>query len=116
MKEAGARIGCNFSNYGNVDKNHAFLLTIGDNVTLASGCRIILHDASTKNELGYSNVGIVEIGDNVFIGANAIVLPNVNIGSNVIVGAGSVICRDVQDNSVVVGNPGKYICSYDEYI
>ena len=56
------------------------------------------------------------IGDNVFIGADAIVLPNVKIGSDVIVGAGAVVTKDVPDNVVVAGNPAKIIGNYDAYV
>lgn len=111
----GARCGENFNNYGVIDRGHIFLLTIGNNVTL-SDCRILLHDASTKKILGYARVGRVEIGDNVFIGANAIVLPNVKIGSNVIIGAGSVVCKDIPDNCVAAGNPCKPIKKYDQFV
>ena len=89
---------------------------MGNNVTLASGSRILTHDGSTKKIVGYSRVGRVDIGDDVFIGAGAIVLPNVKIGSRVVIGAGAVIARDIPDNSVVVGNPAKIIGTYDAYV
>lgn len=111
----GAVIGKNFDNYGHVDYNHCHLLTIGDDVTLASGARILLHDASLKKRIGYSKIGRVEIGSNVFIGANAIILPNIKIGSNVVIGAGTIVSKDIPDNCVVVGNPAKVISTYDDY-
>ena len=112
---AGAQIGNNFDNYGLIDLEHAFLLEIGDNVTFASGSRILCHDGSTKKLLGYSKVGCVKIGNNVFVGANAIILPNTKIGNNVIIGAGSVISHDIPDDVVVVGNPSRIISSYDAF-
>jgi len=111
----GARVGKNFYNGAEIDRGHAFLLTIGDDVTL-SACRILLHDASTKRALGYSRVGRVEIGNNVFVGAGAIILPNVKIGSNVVIGAGSVVSKDVPSNSLAVGVPCVPIKTYDEFI
>lgn len=113
--KAGARIGDNFNNYGIVDMTFAHLLTVGNNVTFAGDSRIILHDASTKNVLGFSKVGCITIGDNVFIGARALILPNVKIGNNVIVGGGSIISKNIQDNCVVVGN-NRIIGSYDDYM
>lgn len=112
---AGARVGDNFYNGSIIDGGHLFLLTIGNNVTL-SACRILLHDASTKQHFNHSRVGRVEIGDNVFVGAGAIILPNVKIGSNVIIAAGSIVCTDIPSDCVAGGNPCKYIKSYDEFI
>ena len=112
----GAVIGDNCHIYGSVDNGHEFLVTIGDNVTLASGCKLLTHDGSTKKPLGYSRVGRIDIGNDVFIGAAAIVLPNVKIGSKVVIGAGSVVAKDIPDNSVVVGNPARVISTYDAYM
>ena len=47
--------------------------------------------------------GIVEIGDNVFIGMNTIIERNVKIGTNVVIGAGSVVTKDCESNSVYAG-------------
>lgn len=49
------------------------------------------------------------IGDNVYIGAGAIIMNPVKIGSNVIIGAGSVVIKDIPDNCIVAGNPAKII-------
>lgn len=49
------------------------------------------------------------IGDNVYIGAGAIIMNPVNIGNNVIIGAGSVVTKDIPDNCVVAGNPARII-------
>ena len=116
LRLKGAVIGDNCHIYGSVDNGHEFLVTIGNNVTLASGCRLLTHDGSTKKILGYSRIGRIDIGNDVFIGAASIILPNVRIGSKVIVGAGSVVTRDIPDNSVVVGNPARAISTYDAYV
>jgi acetyltransferase-like isoleucine patch superfamily enzyme len=55
----------------------------------------------------------VIIGKNVWVGANAVILPGVKIGDNSVVGAGSVIVEDVPAYSVVAGNPAKIIKQYD---
>lgn len=49
------------------------------------------------------------IGNNVEVGANAVIIGNITIGDNVIIGAGSVVVKDVPSNSVVAGNPAKII-------
>lgn len=51
----------------------------------------------------------VQIGNNVWIGARAIILKGVSIGENSIVGAGSVVTRNIPANTVFAGNPAKQI-------
>ena len=58
---------------------------------------------------------MIKIGDNTFIGNEALILPGVTIGRNCVVGAMSVVSRSVPDNTVVAGNPAKVICTTDEY-
>ena len=98
-----------------IDSSIPFLIEIGNNVTLAPYVHILAHDASTKIVLGYSKIGKVIIGDNVFIGAKSIILPNVKIGNNVVIGAGTIVSKDIPDNSVVVGNPGKKIMDMETF-
>ncbi len=117
LKRRGVTIGSNCSiNTNYIDDGHGFMISIGNNVTIAVNAVILAHDASTKPFLGYSKVGRVEIGNDVFIGGNAIVLPNVKIGNNVIIGAGTVVNKDIPSNSVAVGNPVRIIGSVDNYI
>ena len=91
------------------------LITIGDNVVITNAA-ILAHDGSTQLSLGYSKIGRVDIGSNVFIGYGSIVLPNTRIGNNVIVGAGTIVTKDIPDNTVVCGNPMRILCSYDAYV
>lgn len=98
-----------------LDWNHGFLITIGNNVTITNAA-ILTHDASTHGFLGYSKIGPVTIGDNVFIGYGSVVLPNVTIGNNVVIGAGSIVTHDIPDGVVVAGNPAKTISTIEEYI
>lgn len=115
--ENGLKLGkeCHIMGECIIDPGHCWLIEIGNRVTLAPRVHILAHDASTKRMLGYTLIGKVIIGDDVFIGAGSIVLPNVTIGNKVIVGAGSVVKHSIPDNSVAVGNPAKVICTYDEY-
>lgn len=114
----GLTVGENFNRQEKtlIDQSHCWLITIGNNVTLAPRVHILAHDASTKYALGYTRIGLVDIGNNVFIGASSTVLPGVKIGDNVVIGAGSVISKDVPAGSVVAGNPARIICSYDEFV
>ena len=99
-----------------LDPGHCWLIEIGDKVTLAPRVHILAHDASTKRELGYTLIGRVSIGNNVFVGAGSIILPNVTIGDNVVIGAGSIVSRSIPSNSVAVGNPARVIGTYEDYI
>jgi acetyltransferase-like isoleucine patch superfamily enzyme len=51
----------------------------------------------------------IEIGDDVFVGANTLILKGVTLGKRVIVGAGSVVTRSFPDDAVIAGNPAKRI-------
>lgn len=116
LRKRGVKIGENVDILNStIDIGHGFLISIGNNVTI-TGATILAHDASTKKPLGFSKVGKVEIGNDVFIGINAIVLMNTKICDKVIIGAGAVVTGEIPSNSVVVGNPFKIISSYDDYI
>ena len=114
----GMSVGKNFHRLNGVilDPGHCWLIDIGDNVTIAPRVHILCHDASTKIFLGKTKIGRVTIGNNVFIGAESVVLPGVTIGSNVIVGANSTVTHDIPSNTVVAGNPAKQICSLEDYL
>ena len=114
----GMKIGKNFTRMKGtiLDPSHCWLIDIGDNVTMAPNVHILCHDASTKNFLGYTKIGNVKIGNNVFIGAGTVVLPGVTIGDNVIIGANSTVTHSVESSMVVAGNPAKMIYTIEEYI
>ena len=98
------------------DYGHCNLITIGNNVTIAPQAYLLAHDASTKRDLGYTKIGLINIEDNVFIGARSIIMPGVTVGKNSIVAAGSIVTKDVPPNTVVAGNPAKIITSKEQYI
>jgi maltose O-acetyltransferase len=118
LMRAGLRIGvdCHILSGVILDSCHCWLITIGDEVTIAPRARIMAHDASTKRHLGYTKIGKVTIGKRVFVGAEALILPGVTIGENSIIGAGSVVTKDIPPNAVAAGNPAKVICTLDDYL
>lgn len=118
LVELGLKVGDGFDRQAGcyIDYSHCWLISIGQNVTLAPRVQLLAHDASTKMHLGYTRIGLVRIGNNVFIGAGSIVLPGVTIGDNVVVGAGSVVSRDVPANSVVAGNPARVVAPLDVFL
>ncbi|MEL7240277.1 MAG: acyltransferase, partial [Planctomycetota bacterium] len=93
---------------------------IGNNVRIA-GAHLFGHDGSVNminRAFGtkIDKVGKVDIGNDVFIGIGAMILPGVTIGDRVIVGALSVVSSDIEPDSVVVGSPAKRICSLTDYV
>lgn len=99
--------------------------TIGRYTSIAKGARILNHNhplgfKSTSGlffnpELGYCTDWLVPfstltIGNDVWIGANAVILPEVTtIGDGAVIGAGAVVSRDVPPYAVVLGNPGRVV-------
>lgn len=98
------------------DPSHCFLISIGDNCTIAPGVRLIAHDASTFQFLGYTKIGRIDIGENCFIGDSVTVLPCVTIGHDSIIGAGSVVTKDIPSGMIAAGNPARIICPVAEYL
>lgn len=94
---------CEF--YTNNIGNEPHLISIHDHVILASNCQFVTHDYSSAVVSSYlgkpvGKIGSIEIGDNTFIGANAMIMPNVKIGKNCVVAAGSIVTKDIPDGSV----------------
>ncbi len=114
----GMKVGKNFKRLHGVilDPGHCWLIEIGENVTMAPRVHILCHDASTKQFLGYTKIGRVNIGNNVFIGAESVVLPGVTVGDNVVIGANSTVTHDIPSNSVAVGSPARVISTLDAYV
>lgn len=84
-------------------------LTIGDHVDIASEV-MIYNGEHDVNDPAFSPVfAPVEIGDYVFIGPRAIILPGVKIGKGAVIAAGAVVTRDVPEFMIVGGVPAKEI-------
>jgi acetyltransferase-like isoleucine patch superfamily enzyme len=92
------------------------LVVIGEGFISAPGSIVLAHDASTIIHCGKTRVEKTVIGKNVFLGANAVVLPGVSIGDYSIIGAGAVVTKDVPANSIVVGNPARIVSTVQNYI
>ena len=83
---------------------------IGDDCQIAPSVQIYTADHPMDPEVrrtGLESGRPVTIGNNVWIGGGAIILPGVTIGDNAVVGAGSVVTRDVPAGAVVMGNPAR---------
>ena len=89
---------------------HRGEIIIGDDCLITKGCVILSHDGSAKMvHPGANGQGRVMIGNHVFIGVNAIVLPNVTIGDHAVIAAGAVVTKDVAPETLVAGNPAREI-------
>lgn len=100
----------------NIDAAFCNLIKVGNNVTLAKDVYILAHDASMKMHIGKTKIGPVEIGNNVFVGAKTVILPNVKIGDNTIIAAGSVVTKNIPNNEVWGGVPANFLMYTSDFI
>lgn len=110
------------------DPEYAFgtepwLIKLGDHVDVTAGVHFLNHEGGIWCARGldkkYEALDIfapTEVGDNVMIGMNSLIMPGIKIGSNVIIAGHCVITKDIPDNSIVAGVPGKIIGHVDAFI
>lgn len=103
-----------------IDVQRPCMISIGRGCKITEGVKILAHDYSiiVTRRIYNTHTGNAKktiIGDNVFIGMNAIILMGAHIGDNCIVAAGSVVTKKFPDNCVIAGNPARIICTLDEY-
>jgi maltose O-acetyltransferase len=94
--------------------DHAFLdgrapLVIGDHVDIASSVMVYNSEHDLDKDDFSARTEPVQIGDYVFIGPRAIILPGVTIGKGAVVAAGAVVTKDIPDFTIVGGVPAKPI-------
>lgn len=101
-KNCFVNMGCTFQDWGGI--------TLGDGCLVGHNCTIctVNHDKQPFFR-GNMTLSPVTIGNNVWIGANATILPEVSIGDGAIVAAGSVVTKNVMPNEIVGGVPAKHI-------
>ena len=101
------------------------LIKIGRAVTLSRDVILLTHDYSIRNAINafeensenvkYKFLKPISIGDNVFIGARAILLPGTEIGDDVIIGAGAVVKGKIPPKTVWGGSPARQLCTLEDY-
>ena len=115
----GVKVGSNCRIYIRDFGSEPFLVEIGDKVTVAAGVRFLTHDGASwlveDEGIRYQLYGKILVGNNIFIGANAILMPGISIGDDCVIGAGSVVTRSVPQGSVVAGNPARIIKSFSDF-
>lgn len=92
-----------------LDPGHPWLITIGEDSGLSPRTIVMVHDASMRRHIAHTLIAPVVIGDRVFVGAGAIVLPGTRIGDDSVIAAGAVVRGDIPPWSMVVGNPAKVV-------
>ena len=116
LRASGIEIGeKSFVNMGVVfiDNYAKGKIVIGKRVAVAPGAMFISDSDPNNSRLreipSFNLRGTIRIGDDSWIGAGAIILPNVVIGNNVVVGSGAIVTKSIEDYSIVVGNPARKI-------
>ena len=115
-----------FGDHCEVNMNCTFLddnkIVVGDHALIAPNVQIYtaFHPTNAAERFGKpmadgsfefckTQTAPVTIGDNVWIGGGAILLPGVTIGDNVVIGAGSVVTKDIPSNTIAYGNPCRVV-------
>ncbi|WP_040340097.1 sugar O-acetyltransferase [Candidatus Blastococcus massiliensis] len=104
-----------FANFGLVALDVA-PITIGDDVQFGPNVQLLTPTHPVEPEprrQKWEGARPIVVGDNVWLGGGAIVLPGVTIGENTVVGAGAVVTKDLPANVVAVGNPARVVRTLD---
>jgi acetyltransferase-like isoleucine patch superfamily enzyme len=89
---------------------------MGNHVQITDGVRFFTHGGGwffREKHPNFDTFGKIIIGNNVYIGNSALIMPGVSIGNNVIIGAGSIVTKSITDGMVVAGNPAKVIGNFE---
>lgn len=92
------------------------LIEIGKDCVFSPKSIVLTHDASLVPTTGKYIFLPVHIGNRVFVGFGAVIMPGVVVGDDVVIGSNAVVTKDISSGSVVAGVPAKFICSTQELI
>lgn len=87
---------------------HPIGIVIHPKVKIGKNCTIF-QNVTIGQGKSIDGCDIPQIGSNVTIYANAVIIGGIKIGDNAVIGTGSVVLKDVPDNTVFAGNPAKHI-------
>jgi acetyltransferase-like isoleucine patch superfamily enzyme len=116
----GVNFGSNVRITGKADfGSEPYLISIGNDVTITEGVTFHNHDGGVGvlrlKHPGIDLIKPIVIGNNVFIGSQATIMPGITIGNNVIIGTRSIVTHNVPDNVVVVGTPARVLKTLEQY-
>ena len=118
-REAGVIMGSHNLIASRFWSTEPYLIKIGSYCQLTENTHIYTHGGAIVARGKYPDFdvfGKVVLGNRVYVGAGAMIMPGVTIGDNVLISAGSVVTKSIPSNVVVAGNPAKFVCTLDEYI
>ena len=120
--KSGVQMGCRFLNgrkvhlgehnvinFGCLFDGRKFCIRTGSNVSIGPEATILTLGHDPRSTTFEDKGGDVLIGDRVWIGYQALILPGVSIGEGAVVGAGAVVTKDVDSYAIVAGNPARKI-------
>lgn len=118
LRRIGCHVGKNvfIGEYVRMDIWHADMIYIEDNVSIASGSRLLCHQRDFSNycvgdnylDLGYK-VKPIRLCKGCLIGMESFVMPGVTVGEGAIVGAGSLVTKDIPAWTIAAGRPAKVL-------
>ena len=118
LRRMGCKVGkgCFIGDYVRIDTSHTDMITIEDNVSIASGSRLLCHQRDFSDfcvgddymKLGYVVKPIV-LKKGCLVGMGSFVMPGVTIGEGAIVGAGSLVTKDIPAWTIAAGRPAKVL-------
>jgi acetyltransferase-like isoleucine patch superfamily enzyme len=118
LRRMGCKVGkgCFIGDYVRVDTSHTDMITIEDNVSVASGSRLLCHQRDFSDfcvgddymKLGYV-VKPILLKKGCLVGMESFVMPGVTIGEGAIVGAGSLVTKDIPAWTIAAGRPAKVL-------
>lgn len=118
LRRMGCKVGkgCFIGDYVRVDTSHTDMITVEDNVSIASGSRLLCHQRDFSDfcvgddymKLGYVVKPIV-LKKGCLVGMESFVMPGVTIGEGAIVGAGSLVTKDIPAWTIAAGRPARVL-------
>ena len=125
LRRMGCKVGkgCFIGDYVRIDTSHTDMITVEDNVSIASGSRLLCHQRDFSDfcvgddymKLGYVVKPIV-LKKGCLVGMESFVMPGVTIGEGAIVGAGSLVTKDIPAWTIAAGRPAKVLKQIPERI